>query len=308
MSRFRYHIFSLVCLLACHSLQAQEINAKVTVNAQQVATTIDRKIFQTMQSQLVNFINTKKWTNDVFRQEERIQVNILFNMEGTSDANVYKARLSVQAGRPVYNSSYITPLINYIDADVTFKYIEYQPVEFNENRIVGPDPLASNLTATVAYYIYMVLGFDYGSFSVKGGDQFFQKAMNIVNNAPDGRGIGGWRPFDGLRNRYWLAENMVNNKYGMVHDALFIYYRQGMDLFSENEVDARAQILNALGLLNTFNTEFQNTMIMQTFMQGKSTELIKIFKKATDEEKNRLLELVQKIDISNIGTYKQELK
>jgi hypothetical protein len=143
---------------------------------------------------------------------------------------------------------------------------------------------------------------------VKGGDQFFQKAMNIVNNAPDGRGIGGWRPFDGLRNRYWLAENMVNNKYGMVHDALFIYYRQGMDLFSENEVDARAQILNALGLLNTFNTEFQNTMIMQTFMQGKSTELIKIFKKATDEEKNRLLELVQKIDISNIGTYKQELK
>ncbi len=298
--------FAFFCCV--QTLQAQEINAKVSVNAQRVATTIDKKIFTTLQTALANFINNRKWTNDAFKPEEKLQLNFVLTIDGGDEPNYYNASLNIQAGRPVFNSSYVSPLINYLEANVKFKYVEYQPVEFNENRVAGSDPQASNLTAIFAYYIYMTLGFDYSSFTSKGGDPYFQKAMNIVNNAPDGKGITGWRPFDGQRNRYWLAENMTNPKYNTLHDAFYIYYRQGLDNFYDNEVDARGQILNALTVLNTFNNENPNTMIIQFLMQGKSQELIKIFKKANSEERMRFMEVIQKLDIANLGKYKEELK
>jgi hypothetical protein len=186
--------------------------------------------------------------------------------------------------------------------------VEFQQLEFNDNRVSGTDALASNLTAVIAYYINLVLGFDYDSFSQRGGDLYFQKAQNIVNNAPEGRNITGWKSFDGTRNRYWLTENLLNSRYTIIHDAYYNYYRAGLDNMYDNEAKARSQVLNVLSLLNTFNTDNPNTMILQFFLQGKSDELTKLFSKASPPDKARALEYLQKLDISNASKYKEGLK
>ncbi len=288
--------------------RAQELRARVSVLSNRVGTSVDKKTFQTLQTALNNFVNNRKWSNDNFGPKEKIDCSFLLNLEGTGDVNVYKASLTIQSARPVFNTSYESPLINYQDNDVTFKYIEFQQLEFNDNRVSGTDALVSNLTAVFAYWINMILGFDYDSFSPRGGNSYFQKAQNIINNAPDGRNISGWKAFDGTRNRYWLAENLLNSRYNIIHDAIYNYYRMGLDKLYDNESNARVQILNVLSLLNTFNTENANTMILQFIMQGKSDELVKIFSKATPPDKARALDFLQKLDVSSASKYKDQLK
>lgn len=286
---------------------SQELQARITINASRVASTVDKKIFQTLQNSLNTFLNSRKWTADNFQQNEKIICNFLVNISEGSD-NIYKASLIVQAARPVYNSTYESPLINFQDDNVVFKYVEYQPIEFNENRVSGSDPLVSNLSAILAFYVYTIIGLDYDSFSIRGGDPYFVKAQNIVNNAPDGRDVTGWRAFDGLRNRYWLAENLTNNRYAVVHEVIYNYYRTGFDFLYENETQGRTGVLNALVQLNTLNVEIPNSMIVPFFFQGKSNELVKLFKKAPPEEKGRVREMLSRMDITNSNTYKQELK
>jgi hypothetical protein len=289
-------------------LTAQELRARITINTQRLGTPADKKAFQTCQAALNNFLNNRKWTGETFQPNEKIVCNFLLNISEAQSGNIYKATLTVQAARPVYNTNYETPLINFMDENIIFKYVEYQPIEFNENRVSGSDPMVSNLPAIFAYYCYVIMGLDFDSFSLRGGDPFFQKAMNIVNNAPEGRDISGWKAFDGLRNRYWLAENLTNNRYNLMHDAIYSFYRLGMDYMYENETEARNAILNSISLVNTLNNDIPNTMIVQFFFQGKSTEFIRIFKKATPEDRQKAREILQKIDISNANNYKSELK
>lgn len=298
----------IISIFFTSAITAQEFQSKVTVITSRVNTTVDRKIFNTLQTQLTNFINNRKWTNEAFKPNEKIQCNFLLNIEKIVETNVYKASLTIQAARPVFNSSYQTAIVNFQDAELTFRYVEFQPVEFNENRVQGNDALAANLTATFAYYINIILGLDFDSFALRGGDMYYQKAQNIVNNAPENRSISGWRVFDGLRNRYFLIENLMNTRYAILHDVIYNYYRSGMDYMYENENEARAQILQALTQLQTFNQENPNTMFVQFFMQGKTQELIKLFKKATFQEKVKAIDVLQKLDISNASTYKQEIK
>jgi hypothetical protein len=289
-------------------IQAQELNARVSINAGRVSSQTDKKVFSTLQNTITTFLNNRKWTNETFQANEKINCNFLLNILEAQPGNIYKATLTVQAARPVFNTNYETPLINFQDDGVTFRYVEFQPFEFNDNRVSGSDPLVSNLSAVFGYYVYMILGLDFNSFALRGGDPYFQKAQNIVNNAPEGRDITGWKAFDGLRNRYWLVENLVNNRYNTVHDAMYSYYRLGMDNMYENETEGRTAILNTLSLLNSLNNDIGNTMIIPFFLQGKSQELIKVFKKATPDEKQKAREILQKIDIANSNTYKSELK
>lgn len=287
---------------------AQELNGRVTVVYNQIGTTVDKKVFQTLQAALNNFINKRKWTTDVFENNERIDCNFLLNLQSVTDQNVYQASLTVQAARPVYNTTYKSPLINFQDNDVSFRYVEFQPIEFNDNRVSGTEPLAANLTAVLAFYVNLIIALDYDSFAPRGGDVYYQKMLNIVNGAPDGRGISGWKAFDGQRNRYWLSENFSNNRYTLIHDAYYSYYRQGMDKMYESEKDTREQMINTLNMLNTLHTATPNLMVIPFFFQGKSDEIIRIFKKADIQEKQRASELLQKLDITNASTYKQELR
>ncbi len=299
-------------LLLCNLLvmmvtiaEAQELQARLTIVSSRISTQIDKKIFQTLQTGLMNFLNNRKWTADTYQPQEKIQCNFLLNLEQDLGDNVFKGKLTVQAARPIYNTSYDSPIINFNDDNITFKYVEFQPIEFNENRVQGNDAQVANLTAILAYYVNIILGLDYGSFSLRGGNTYFQKAWNIVNNAPEGREISGWRSFESQRNRYWLAENFNNNRFALIHDALFAYYRNGMDVFYENETDGRNGILSSLNYLNTLNTENPNSMFMQFFFQGKSNELVGIFKKASQDIRTRAADILAKLDIANTTAYKE---
>jgi hypothetical protein len=295
----------LTAFLIGQCLQAQELQAKFTVVANRVSTQVDKKIFQTLQTALTNLVNNRKWTADAFQPQEKIRCNFFLNIDQELGNNMYKASLTVQSARPAYNSTYLSPIINFQDNEVVFKYIEFQPVEFNDNRVQGTDPSVANLPAIVAYYVNLILGMDYASFALRGGDPYFQKAQYIVNNAPEGGQISGWKAFDGLRNRYKLIEGLVDSRFALVHDAIYAYYRGGLDNFFEKEKEARVGVLNALNYLNTVNRENPNSMIVQFFFQGKSSELVKIFSKSDGEVKVQAKDLLTRLDVTNTSTYKE---
>jgi len=303
LKRAAFLFFSII--IGIQLVRAQEIQARFTVLASQISTEVDKKIFQTLQTAVTNFINNRKWTTDEFQPNEKIQCNFLLNVEEDLGNHLYRGTLTVQAARPIHSTSYDSPIINVLDDDVVFRYQEFQPIEFNENRVQGNDPSAANLPAILAYYVNIILGFDYGSFSLRGGDNYFKKAWNIVNNAPESSNITGWRAFENIRNRYWLAENLTNNRFALIHDALYTYYRLGLDRFYENEAEAREGVANCLNFLNTVNTENPNSMIMQFFFQGKSNELVKVFSKADSDTKKRIREILSKLDITNTTAYKE---
>jgi hypothetical protein len=305
MKRGLFIIFLAMCM---HPGFGQEIIAQVNVIANRISTQVDRRTFTTLQNQLNNLVNNRKWTDQNFKINERIRCNIILNLDREIEQNVFGGSLTIQAARPVYNTSYNSPLVNWQDNDVVFRYVEFQPVEFNENRIGGSDMVASNLTAILAYYIYIILGLDFDSYAPNGGDPYYKRALFIVNNAPQARGISGWNQFDGQRNRWWLVENLLNTRNGLMRDAVYQYYRKSLDFFYENEQQARNEMLNTLNTLYTFNTNFPNTMVLQFFMQSKSDELIKVFQKSTPDQKSRVLEILQKIDVTNANKYREQLK
>src|SRR5688572_929103 len=185
-----------------HCCSAQEINCQVTVNSSQIQES-NKTIFETLQRQLSEFVNSRKWTNDVFLNQERIECNILINITERVSTDQFKATMSLQARRPVFNTSYYSALINHQDNDFAFSYVQDQVLEFDENSV------SNNLTGVIAYYVYTILGFDYDSFSPEGGTPYFGKAQNIVNNA-QGLQERGWKAFESQRNRYWLSENLLN--------------------------------------------------------------------------------------------------
>ncbi len=297
-----------ILIAAATATYAQELQAVVTVFAQQVGTSVDKSVFTNLQNQLTTFVNSRKWTNDAFQVQEKIHCSFILTVQSVDQDNNYQASLAIQAARPVYNASYQTALINYQDAEVQFKYVQFQPLDFNENRVQGTDALTANLTAIFAYYVYMIIGLDYDSFAEKGGDAYFQKAQNIVNNAPEAKGITGWKSFDGIRNRYWLAENLTNTRYNSIHDIIYNYYRNGLDKMYSSTAVARLSILNSLSSLKDFNQQNPNTMIAQFLVQGKSQEYIGVFKNGDPQSRVQAAQILSTIDISNANLYKQQMQ
>jgi hypothetical protein len=295
----------LILVSLAYTTHAQELQARFSIMANKVSTQVDKKVFQTLQTSLTNFLNNRKWTSDVYQPQEKIKCNFLLTIDEYLDNNVFKATLTVQAARPVYNTTYESPIINFQDAAFQFKYVEFQPIEFNENRIQGTDAMSANITAILAFYVNLILGMDYDSFSPRGGDPYFQKAQYIVNNAPESGQITGWKAFDGLRNRFKLIEGLVDSRFTLMHDAIYAYYRAGLDHFYENEKEGRIGILNALNYMNTVNTENPNSMIIQFFFQGKSNELVKIFSKAEGDTRTRARDYLVKLDLTNANAYKE---
>jgi hypothetical protein len=298
-------IIAACLFVTIQQAEAQELQARFTVVANRVSTQVDKKIFQTLQTALTNFVNNRKWTSDAFQPQEKIKCNFQLTIDQELGNNLYKASLTVQSARPAYGTTYESPLLNFQDNEVTFKYIEFQPIEFNENRVQGSDASVANLPAVIAFYVNLILGLDYASFTLRGGDAYFIKAQNIVNNAPEGGQISGWKPFDGLRNRFKLVEGFVDNRFALMHDALYAYYRTGLDNFGEKEKDGRLSILNALNHLNTLSQENPGAMAIQFFFQGKSNELVKIFSKADPQIKTQARNLLSRLDLTNANAYKE---
>jgi len=295
-------------LFVGESLNAQELAATVSVQSSKVANQVDPKVFTQLQTQLKDFINQRKWTSETFSVEEKIDCSFYITIESIVSPGVYDAKLSIVANRPVYNTNYTTPLLNMQDASFSFKYQLGQPMEFNETRAQGGDPLESNFTSTIAYYINVILGLDYDSFALKAGAPYFNKALNIVYNAPEGAGISGWKSYDGQRNRYILIDNFTKSGFDKIHEIVYSYYRDGLDQMAEKPEIARANILNTLMSLQDLNESNVNVMAVPIFMQGKYTEIVGIFQNADKSMKKQLLNTLSSIDIANVNRYKEKLE
>lgn len=296
--------FILLCCFAFQNLKGQELAAIVSLQTNKVDNQVDPKIFVQLQTQLKDFINQRKWTSDLFTQEEKIDCSFYITIESVVSPGVYNAKLSIVANRPVYRANFTTSLLNMQDANFTFKYQLGQPIEFNENNVARTDALEANLTATLAYYVYIILGLDYDSFSKNGGAPYFSKALNIVYNAPDGSGISGWKSYDGQRNRFILIDNLTKSGYDKLHEISFNYYRKGIDQLVEQPEQAKVAIINALMSLQELNEENVNSMAISIFMQGRVAELIGLFSDADRATKKQLMTTLSAIDIANINKYK----
>lgn len=306
--RYKQLILVIFSMLTFTSVYAQELSATVNVQTSKIENQIDTKIFTQFQKQLNDFINQRKWTTDVFSIEEKIDCNFFITIESIVSPGVYEAKLSVVANRPVYNANYTTTLLNMQDANFTFKYQLAQPMEFNENRVQGADPLEANLTAVIAYYINIIIGLDYDSFALKAGMPYFNKALNIVYNAPEGSGISGWKSYDGQRNRYIFIDNLTKSGMDKLHEIIYSYNREGLDQMTEKPEIGKAAILNALMAMQEFNDANVNSMVIPILMQGKFTEIVGIFGTADKSMKKQLLSTLNAIDIANINRYKEKLE
>lgn len=298
----------LLLTIAMTPLMSQELSATVAIQSNKVENQVDPKVFIQLQSQLKDFINQRKWSNDIFGNEEKIECSFYITIESELSPGIYNAKLSVVSNRPVYNSNYTTPVLNMQDANFTFKYQLSQPVEFNENKVQGTDPLEANLTATLAYYIYIILGLDYDSYELKAGAPYFAKALNVVYNAPEASGINGWKSYDGQRNRFVLIDNLTKSGMDKVHEVIYSYYREGMDQMSTQFETARGTILNALMTLQEVQEVNTNTMIVPILMQGKYAEIAGIFGTADKAMKKQLINTMSIIDLTNLNKYKEKLE
>ncbi len=304
----RKYILILFLLFCSSALMSQELSATVSIQSSKVDNQVDPKTFVQLQTQLKDFINQRKWTAETFGNEEKIDCSFYITIESVLSPGVYDAKLSVVSNRPVYNSNYTTPVLNMQDANFTFKFQLSQPIEFNENKVQGTDPLEANLTATLAYYIYVIIGLDYDSYALNGGAPYFAKALNVVYNAPEGSGINGWKSYDSQRNRFIFIDNLTKSSMDKIHEVMYSYYREGLDQMSDKFEVARGAILNALMTMQEVQEANTNTMVVPILLQGKYTEISGIFVNANKSMKKQLVSTMSIIDVANLNKYKEKLE
>lgn len=271
----------LVCLLAMMALsswsQVSELNAKLSINSSKIQGT-NKEVFNTLQRALNEFINNKKWTNAKFSPNERI--DCAFTMiVNTLEDNRFSCELQVQARRPVYNSSYTTTIFNFRDTQLDFQYTEMEPLEYSETT------LQSNLTATIVFYIYVILGIDFDGFSPKGGSVFFQQAQQILTLAQSEPSWNGWKAFENDRNRHALIMALTENQSEGYRQFWYDYHRKGLDEMAANADRGRTNILEALPALTALKSARPNSILLQVFSDTKLDELVAIYSKATTQEK-----------------------
>ncbi len=283
---------------------AQELMCNVQVITQQIQGT-NKQVFQTLQTSIYEFMNNTSWTNHVFEVDERIECTMLFNIKEQVSVDEFKGTLQIQSRRPVFNSSFNSVVLNYVDNDIQFKYVEFQPLEFSETSHL------SNLTSILAFYAYIIIGMDYDTYSFKGGTPFFQAAEKIVNNAQN-TPERGWRAMESTsrRNRYWLANNILNEDFSLLREFVYKYHRLGLDMMYEKTNEARANISEYLRLLQQISREKPDPFMyyLQVVLDAKSDELINIFKSSFQEEKTRVYALLNEIDPSHGNKYEQIMK
>ena len=294
-----FWFFSLICFSVA-PLTAQELNFTVTVNTQKLQTA-DPQVFVTLQSTIQEFLNSTKWTNDVFEPGERINCNLVLTiqeeLETTSGAPGYNAEIAIQSSRPVFGSNYETPMLNHLDRDLSFAYEQFQPLRFSRNAF------NDNLSSVLSFYAYIILGLDYDSFSPFGGEPHFQAALEILNSVPQGAGPG-WASLDSDRNRYWIIENLLSPRVRPLRQALYDYHRQSLDVMHKDALTARAIMTDALESVGEVNQTYPNSMILQMFMNAKSDEIVEIYKNGTQAEKDRMIRTLSRIDAANASKYR----
>ena len=266
---------------------SQELNARITVNSDKIQGT-NKSVFTTLQTSLTEFVNNRKWTDATFAVNERIDCSMTIIVNEQND-NTFSAEIQVQSRRPVYNSSYTTTLFNFRDTQFDFEYVEFEQLEFTGTS------LTSNLTATIVYYIYIILGLDFDSFSPLGGKAYFEQAQQIVNLAQSQGTWNGWKAFDGNQNRHALITALTDNTSENFRNMWYTYHRKGLDEMAANPDRGRTTIIETLPLLEEVYKTRPTSVILQVYADTKLDELMSIYSKATSQEKQSALKLLSNI-------------
>jgi len=281
------------------SVNAQELNCNLRINSDQVQGS-NKSIFTTLEKSASEFVNNRKWSELTYSEAERIECNMNIVVSKV-DEETFTAEIQVQSRRPVYNSGYNTTLFNFRDNSFVFSYKEFEVLEFNENTIT------SNLTAVLAYYVYIILGYDMDSYARLGGTPFFQAAERIVN-AAQSMDLPGWRAFESSRNRYALVNNLTDEAFKKFRNYFYEYHRLGLDEMSINMVNARAKISSGLPILRETNRSRPSAIVVTSFMDAKTDEIINILRKASDQEKKNAIEVLTDLNPTQSEKYESIMK
>lgn len=276
---------------------AQELNATVRVTTPKLQTT-DPRIFRTLEADLTDLLNNTSWTQDRFETNERINMTVNFAITSELGDNQFKATMNVQSLRPVFGSDYQTSMFTFQDKEITFVYLDGQPLRY------APNVFSDNLTAVISYYAYLVIAMDYDSFGLFSGDPYYAAAQEIINTLPTGYSNDpGWTSIGRNKNRYWLIENMQSARVKGLRKAIYDYHLQSLDVMHKNSAGARDVMLKSIELLEQVNTSYPNSMVLSLFSGTKAKEIVDIFANASSQQKSRIYQIMTKIDPSNSQQY-----
>lgn len=300
MKSLRYIlVFLLVAVI--HGVRAQELKCNVTINSDQVEGS-NKSVFNTLQQSIQEFVNNSQWTNLTFQDKERIECNMLIVVKQVQD-NMYICEFTCQSRRPVYGTTYTTPILNFKDNNFAFTYQEFDRLDFQQHTFT------SNLTALIAYYCYLIIGHDMDSFSRLGGTPYFQICEDIVNAAQsaslESTEQSGWKAFDSNRNRYALINNLMDEAFKEYRQYFYDYHRYGLDEMINNVANGRARIASGIEILDKANKARPATYVINAFLDAKSDELVNIFQEGTEDERTKVYETLVNIDPTRQSTYEQ---
>ena len=291
-NRLTHILFCLLVLIFISvDLQGQEFNIDVTVNAPSL-TTADPRTLTALETAIEEFYNDRKWTSDEFENEERIEGSIQFNITADLSASSFTADMYISTGRPVYNSTYSSPLINHVDRNISFTYNDGEPLRDNSSQFTD------NLSSILTFYAYVILGFDYDTFSRLGGEDHFRTANNILANIPPSVSSSdrNWSSLGGDRNRFWLMENVLNTRVEKMRVAMYDYHRKGLDRIEADVNTGKAIMFSAIKEVAAVNDGYPNSMIIQMFSNSKRAEILEVFKNSVKTEQRRIYDIMSKLD------------
>lgn len=303
LNKSRLILTAALLLFSSGVAMTQELYCNVQVSAQKIQGS-NREIFQNMQRDIYEFMNSMVWTDNLLSFQERIECNLLINLDEQLSADEFRGTIQAQLSRPVYNTTYESTVLNFVDNNFQFRYVEFQPLEFN------PNSHTSNLVSVLAYYAYLFIGIDFDTYSQAGGTPYFQIAEKIVTNAQNAP-ESGWKPYDGSRNRnrYWLVKNILDNEYSGVRQFIYLYHLKGLDRMESDMTQARTEIYESLRRLQEVYRRRPDPFMyyMTVIIDAKADEMVNIFSQGFPEEKNRVVQILTEIDPANETKYQKIL-
>ncbi len=247
---------------------SQELNCELVVNAQQTGNE-NVQLFKTLETQLNEFVNNTHWTNKTFTPQERINCSMVINIDDYS-SDSFSASIQIRSSRPIFNSSYSSPVYNFNDRNFAFRYLEFQ------NLIYNPTQFESNLVSVIAYHIYMILAMDADTYSLKGGEEYYLQARTILSYSQQSNFLG-WKPEDGLQSRFSLIDNIMSPTYNEFRSVLYNYHMDGLDSMNQNPKEGKENIASSLMELQVLNNRRPNSFILRVFFDAKAEEIEDIF-------------------------------
>ncbi|MFD2583919.1 DUF4835 family protein [Pedobacter vanadiisoli] len=284
----------LILLMSLEKLQAQELNARVTVLAPQVSN-ISKPTIDALQKTIRDFLNNNKFSNESYKPQERIECSFVITINSWDGGSGYTAEAQIQSSRPVFNSSYNSTLLNMSDKNFDFNYLDGSTIDFSDQNYI------SNISALLTYYAYTIIGMDKDSFSKMGGTPFYKKAQNIINLA-QASGNTGWRAADGLRNRFWFNENVLNPIFSELRSFIYSYHLSGLDQLTDND-KGLTQIVAALPALQQMDKQKLGSIFPNVYFASKAEEVTNVLSKLNGQERIKVYNMLAEIDPANIGKY-----